>query len=308
MNNFLVSVIIPNYNHGKYLEQRIRSVLDQTYNNFEVIILDDKSSDNSRDVIEKYRNSPHVSNIVYNVENSGSTFRQWRKGFGIAKGNLVWIAESDDYCEPNFLEELVPMFEKDKCLVIAYADLMQVDSLGNSIPNTENNRHSRSGNEGLMDGKHFIRKYGAGGCPIWNASSAIFRKDAALTIDRKYESFRSAGDFMFWIEMAEQGNVYKSPKKLDYFRRHDSSVTMTSGKLGITNRERYLIHEYLVKNRLITGISRMESYITNLEIAKSLVTNKGCEDLVKLWDPHNLMSPRIFYLCQLILKFLKTWK
>ena len=110
MHNPLVSVIIPNYCHARYLDQRIQSVLNQTYRNFEVIILDDCSPDDgaSRAVIEKYRDNPHVSHIVYNTENSGSPFRQWNKGFGLAKGELIWIAESDDYADERFLEILVP--------------------------------------------------------------------------------------------------------------------------------------------------------------------------------------------------------
>ena len=88
-----VSVIIPNYNHAKYLNQRIDSVLNQTYQNFEVIILDDCSPDNSKQVIEAYRGHPKISTIVYNEQNSGTTFKQWDKGLQLAKGEWVWIAD-----------------------------------------------------------------------------------------------------------------------------------------------------------------------------------------------------------------------
>ena len=109
----LVSVVIPNYCHSKYLEQRIESVINQTYKNIEIIILDDCSPDEgaSKAVIEKYRNKPLISHIVYNEVNSGSTFKQWNKGIVLAKGELVWIAESDDFAKETMLEELVPLFE-----------------------------------------------------------------------------------------------------------------------------------------------------------------------------------------------------
>src|SRR6187431_17527 len=94
-----VSVIIPNYNHADFLMQRIVSILNQTYQDFELIILDDCSSDKSREIIEHYRTHPKVSHIVYNAENSGSTFKQWKLGLDYAKGDWIWIAESDDYCE-----------------------------------------------------------------------------------------------------------------------------------------------------------------------------------------------------------------
>ena len=109
-NHPLVSIIIPNYNHARFLDERMTSVLEQTYQHIEVIILDDCSTDNSREVIEKYRSNPKVSKIVFNDTNSGSPFKQWYKGFQLCKGEIVWIAESDDSCEPTFLESLVPCF------------------------------------------------------------------------------------------------------------------------------------------------------------------------------------------------------
>src|SRR5690606_9831849 len=102
-----VSVIIPNYNHARYLNQRIDSVLRQTFTDFEVIILDDCSKDDSREVIEKYRGNKKITHIVYNAQNSGSTFGQWKKGIALAKGRFIWIAESDDWCEETFLERLL---------------------------------------------------------------------------------------------------------------------------------------------------------------------------------------------------------
>src|SRR5476649_961009 len=101
----MVSVIIPNYNHEPYLEQRINSVLNQTYKNIEVIILDDNSTDSSRQVIERYRADTQIKHIVYNHTNSGSPFIQWKKGIDLAKGKYIWMAESDDYSDLTFLEK-----------------------------------------------------------------------------------------------------------------------------------------------------------------------------------------------------------
>ena len=126
----LVTVIIPNYNHAKYLRQRIDTVLNQTYTSFEVIILDDCSTDNSKDIILSYKDNPHISNIVLNSENSGSTFKQWNKGFELAKGDYIWIAESDDYCDLNLLELLITQIQKYSQSSIVYTVhilLMQKD-------------------------------------------------------------------------------------------------------------------------------------------------------------------------------------
>src|SRR4051812_33606058 len=116
----LVSVVIPNYNHAPYLRTRIDSVLNQSYQEVEVIILDDCSTDDSRSIIEEYRSHPKVSAIVYNERNTGSPFIQWNKGVGLAKGELIWIAESDDTCHPLMLSTVLERMNVDGNIGISY--------------------------------------------------------------------------------------------------------------------------------------------------------------------------------------------
>src|SRR5437868_456309 len=92
----IVSVVVPNYNHARFLRKRIDSVLGQTYQDFELILMDDCSTDESRSIIEEYAREARIR-IELNEENSGSTFKQWNKGVRLARGEYVWIAESDDY-------------------------------------------------------------------------------------------------------------------------------------------------------------------------------------------------------------------
>src|ERR1700722_2974587 len=101
-----VSVIIPNYNHAPYLRQRIDTVLGQTLQDFELILMDDCSTDDSRSIIAEYANDPRIR-IELNKKNSGGTFKQWKKGIALAQGEYVWIAESDDYSDRRFLEKLI---------------------------------------------------------------------------------------------------------------------------------------------------------------------------------------------------------
>src|SRR5436190_23659326 len=126
-----VSVIIPNYNHAPFLKQRLDTVLQQTYRNFEVIILDDCSTDNSKEIIESYRHHPLVTKIEYNKTNSGSTFKQWQKGIGMATGKYVWIAESDDWAFPDFLELLMQKIMNTPNVGICFAGSNWVDDGGN---------------------------------------------------------------------------------------------------------------------------------------------------------------------------------
>ncbi|MCH5307587.1 MAG: glycosyltransferase family 2 protein [Prevotella sp.] len=123
-----VSVIVPNYNHAPYLKERIDSILSQTYQDFELILLDDCSTDNSREVLEHYRGNRHVSHIVINEANTCNTFLQWDKGIMLAKGEYIWVAESDDVAMPGFLKTLVGVLEQYPQAVVAYVHSQMIDS------------------------------------------------------------------------------------------------------------------------------------------------------------------------------------
>ena len=106
-----VTVIIPNYNHARFLRRRLSTVLDQTYRDFEVLYLDDASTDHSAEVFADFSTYPEVRAIL-NQRNSGSPFAQWNRGVREAKGEFVWIAEADDYAAPDLLERLVEKLEQ----------------------------------------------------------------------------------------------------------------------------------------------------------------------------------------------------
>ena len=276
----LVSVIIPNYNHAKYLDERIQSVLNQTYKNFEVVILDDNSKDNSRDIIEKYRSNAYVSQIVYNEVNSGSTFKQWHKGMEIAKGSLVWIAESDDTCELNMLERLVSEFLRYPNNVISFSTSTIIDPCGNIVskPKSRKTKH--------LVGKSFILHFMVHGNTINNASSCVFKKAVAQQIPKQYASYRGAGDRLFWIEIAMRGEVSIVNEGLNYFRQHNANTTSKLYLDGTNFIEDKLIFDYLIVNNLAPYSKRcLAKWYVNKRISATtfgddVVKNK----VVKIWN------------------------
>ena len=250
----MVSVIIPNYNHAQFLKERIDSVLKQTYADFEVIILDDCSTDNSREIIEQYRGHSRITHIVYNDKNSGSTFIQWNKGFSLSKGEYIWIAESDDVAEPDFLERLLTGMEnQDNDIVLAFSDIDLIDANNNIISKTPLLTYQKCP---IVTGKYFIKHNMLFGCHILNASSVVFKKEATLNIDKKYMRFRGAGDYLFWIEIAKQGNVYKETKILNHFRQHDMKVTPNSVASGRQFKEVHKIFKRLIQLGYITMFNK----------------------------------------------------
>ena len=283
MNQPLVSVIIPNYNHARYLDERIQSVLNQTYQNFEIIILDDKSTDNSAEVIEKYRNFPKVSNIIVNKENSGSTFKQWHKGFELAKGDLVWIAESDDSCDKTLLERNVKNFINDEHCVLSFACSLKMDENGVLHEKMQNIT-----SDSIMNGMEFCRKYLYCGNIILNASSVLFKKDFAQKLDKRYMKYKGGGDRLFWIELAECGTVGIISNPINYFRKHTSNTTSVFYEDGTDFYEAKWTYDYIKNNH---NISREESkrictnYLYRIKYVEEFKSEEIRKDLVHYWNP-----------------------
>lgn len=231
MNLPLVSVVIPNYNHSPYLRDRIDSVLSQTYPNFEVLILDDCSTDDSRSVIEEYRNRDHVSAIVMNETNSGSTFVQWQRGFDMTKGDYIWIAESDDVADSKFLEVIVgKMLSVDGC-VLGYSGSHFIDQDGKILEYSWDEpklyRHN-----GIYDGISFAKQRLLYKNLLYNASMIVFRKECLKGVDPVYRTFRYCGDWSFWLDICMQGKVVQVTDKLNYFRQHLNKVSTRSRTNG----------------------------------------------------------------------------
>jgi len=222
-----VSVIIPNYNHACFLRRRIESVLQQTFRDFELILLDDCSSDNSREILSSYDTVPGVR-IEFNDLNSGSTFKQWSKGVGLARGEYIWIAESDDYADPRLLERLVTVLDSEPKAAFAYCRSWRisaedtVDGFGDSF--LDDWQTSRWKYDYLADGYEECRNYFILLNIVPNASAVVFRKAVYQEVGGADESYRFGGDWKLWAAMALTGKVAYLSEPLNYFRFHNQTV------------------------------------------------------------------------------------
>lgn len=229
--NPTVSVIIPNYNHAPYLSERIDSVLAQEYQDFEIILLDDCSNDESNTIIEKYRQHPQVTHIIFNTENTGNTFIQWERGIKLAQGQYIWIAESDDVAEKDFLSTLIPQLEANERCVVAFSHSQMINSYGEPIQETWHKKGS-SGEVIIYDGKKFNRQQMINHCVIYNASMTVFRRSVFQKIPSDYQHFRYCGDWLFWTYVCEQGEVIEVCRQLSRLRRHRNEVSIKAQKNG----------------------------------------------------------------------------
>ena len=278
----LVTVVIPNFNHSQYLKQRISSVLDQTFQDFEVIILDDCSTDNSRDIIEHYRNHPKVSVIVYNETNSGSTFKQWKKGLELASGEYIWLAESDDYCTVDFLENAFNGLKGDSEAVVFFCNSDVVDSKNVFIWDLHYIIDKIKEYNWYLPfkalGKDFIKLALLQKNVIVNASAVLFKKESALKYINKVESYKMCGDWLFWGLMLLDGSIIYEPKKMNYFRLHDATTRTLD---SYNKRAIYLIEQISVLNKLMKAIEYQNKKIV-IPLWKELLITTSLNRLVLL--------------------------
>ena len=231
-----VSVIVPNYNHAPFLRQRIDSVLQQTFQDFEVILLDDCSTDDSRSILSSYAGDPRVR-IEFNDANSGSTFKQWNKGVRLARGEYVWIAESDDYADPHFLERLVAVLDCRPQVVFVSSRSWQVSDdgqlegfAGAHLSDLDPFRWTA---DFCADGREECRKYLVLLNTVVNASAVVFRRAIYHRAGDADENLRLCGDWKLWASMALLGEVAYIAEALNYFRFHKSTVRIQSTKRGL---------------------------------------------------------------------------
>ena len=254
-----VSVVIPNYNYARYIKKRIWSVVRQTYPIYELIVLDDASTDNSVEIInaelKKIREEyPQLKvEFVQNKHNVGKAMAAWKKGFELASGDFVWIAEADDLCSRRFLEGVMKGFE-DPEVVLSYAESMIINKWGVVI--APNFRWSRDKEKTghykqsyIKDGKDEIQEIMAIRCTIPNVSGVVIRNDKKfLNYFNEALKYTQVGDWYFYGKILENGKISYNRKALNKFRIHKGSITAGAKKAEQHLREIQEMYKYFENN------------------------------------------------------------
>lgn len=254
------SVILPNYNHAQYLDERIQSILKQTHQDFELIILDDASSDNSKQVIEKYISEPRCRKVVINKENSGSPYHQWEMGIRLATNEWIWVAESDDFAHPDFLLKINATIEADKDLSLVYSDSVILDDgtknnadlppnfkiWRNKLFQTDKWDHSYSVT-GIAEINSVLKWH----CTINNASSAVFRKSKIEKMLHRLPEFKFHGDWFMYLVSLMIGKVAYIQDELSWYRTHPENFSKRESMTPSRKTEYFKILDYLLKQKQI---------------------------------------------------------
>jgi O-antigen biosynthesis protein len=260
-----VSVIVPNYNYAEYLKERLHSIWTQTYPVFEIIVLDDASTDRSiKEIAELQEHYGRQIQLVCNDKNSGSPSYQWARGVEISRGELIWIAEADDFADPEFLAAVTKPFQ-DKTTVLSYCQSRQVDEnsfiLSNDYLQYVSDidhvlwRHDYN-RPGLVEIEDALSIKNT----IPNVSAVVFRREEIVEVLHNHlhemVALRNAADWLCYLRMMTKGSVNFIARSLNNHRRHKRSTTLSASASDRRHLEEIVGMQQLAANLATVSAER----------------------------------------------------
>lgn len=236
----LVSVLIPSYNYANYICEAIESVLAQTYTNFQLLIVDNCSTDNTEEVIQKYLSHSRVS-FHKNSSNLGLTgnFNQCIK---LSNGKYIKLLMADDKFHPELLMKFVDVMETHPqvVLVTSYSEIFGIKSEVRKAPFT-----------GLQDGKKIIVESLREGQPanwIGEPTTTMFRREAIDKSGYFDTNFFYLVDWEMWTRILLTGDCCIIPEVLSYFRVHTDQISEKTIEYYACTFEDYLLYKQTKTN------------------------------------------------------------
>jgi len=231
-----VSVCIPVYKGERFLAETIRSVLDQTYRDFELVVLDNASPDESGAIARSFRD-PRIR-----VEHNPVTLPQaenWNRIVELARGPLVKVVCADDLLHPRCLELQVPPMDADPGLAVVAARRHMIDEQSRVIVP----RRGLSGLVGVHSGVDVARRVVRNGAnPIGESNNVLFRREDFFTVGGWKTDRRHVMDLDLWLRLLQLGDFLGLPESLAAFRIAGDSVSAEHGE-AIYEQQKMLIDE-----------------------------------------------------------------
>lgn len=247
-----VSIVVPNYNHEKYLTERLDSIVNQSFQDWELLLLDDASTDHSRELLHAFAAREPRATCRFNTKNSGSPFAQWNQGAAWARGEFLWIAESDDAANPELLQTLVDLLEQNPTVSLAYAHSMLIDESGKDMHPFDLHYDTLFGTDTwkkpfVSNGKEEIRNHFLLANIVPNASGALIRTSAYRATNGADPKRALNGDWLFYIHLLEKGDLAFTPLVLNRFRVHPNTQRQKANTTGDVYHELLEIIDYIVQ-------------------------------------------------------------
>lgn len=289
-NRSLVSVIIPTYNCAHFLPDSLGSVLSQTYDFYEIIVVDDGSTDNSKEVL-----NPFMQKIKYiKLEQNRGLPAARNVGIQSAQGKYIAFLDADDLWLPEKLQADMEHFDKHPDIGMVYSKQINIDEKGYALDGCPKRR--------LPYGNIFIQLFSEQNFII--ASSVVVRKDVFVTTGLFDEQLFNCQDWDMWLRIAFYFKVAGINKPLVKYRHNPLSLSKNRNnvlkyqKLVIDktyntfNDKEFGISEKLYKKRLASHYAKTGRYYLRIG-NKRLANENFCLSLK--YDPLNLRTLRYYF-------------
>lgn len=286
---YQVSVVVPNFNYAQYLTERLDSIINQSYAPFEIIFLDDASSDNSLSIAKKILKKSAINYSIVTNESNQGVFSQWNKGVTKADGELVWIAEADDVADKDFLFHAVKLFIDDE-MSLGYCLPDVIDESSVTLKEysfqsyVSDLAEDRWKSHYSSTGKFEIENFLAIKNIIPNVSGVLLKKNKAEKIIGNIKSYSYAGDWKLYIDILKEGRIGYFPYSFNHFRRHSKSVITSEGGNERFFREVLSIHqgvfqEYIINPRVFRLMQQNVLHEKNSITYQNLITKTFQESI-----------------------------
>jgi len=269
-----VSVVVTSYNHAKFLERRMESLVNQTYQNMEILVIDDCSTENNVEILRRYESHPKVKLLLR--QHNGGWVTVTNQGIGLTSGEFILIAQCDDECDPRMIERLVGAMNRHPTAGIAFCRSLLVDQhnrvLGDDFAVRERSFRARCADDTLLSGAEMIR-FLMYSCVIPNMSALLIRRSCIDVVGSLNSAYAVCVDWELFFRIAAQYDVFYIAEPLNSFRQHRSTIRSTT-------KDKVIYEEYF---RLLFGRLR----------ALDLTFVERCRfrtRLMYLWSVH-LISP-----------------
>lgn len=222
-----ITVYIPTHNYGRYLDRSIRSVIQQTMDDWELIVIDDGSTDNSREILEKYKDDNKIR--IIEQENKGLNVTN-NIALRLSNGQYIIRLDADDYFDENILLVLSNVLDKRRDVDLVYPDYYHISENGDIL---ETVRRQKIGEEvELLD------------LPAHGACTMI-RKSCLIGLDGYDEEFRCQDGYGLWLKFLLKHKPYNVNIPLFYYRQHQESLTKNQQKILDARRK--------IKSKFVDG-------------------------------------------------------
>ena len=231
----LVSVYITNKNYGKYLDNAIKSVFKQTYKKKELIIIDDASSDNSKNIINIHENNK-ICRVIYNETTKG-LIKSSNIAIKAAKGKYVLRLDADDYLDPNAISLMVGTIEKEDSIALVYSDYYLVDEKKNIISLEKKiNREKKS-----LEHEPVL------------AACCLIKKSSIFSVNLYDERFNKQDGYDLWYKLINNFKIKHIPLPLFFYRRHEKNLTKNKSILYKTRTK--ILRKFAQKKKKIKSVN-----------------------------------------------------